>query len=143
MKSESSAMPKGKVRLSPAQRRRRALLAGVIGATAGMLSLLTPGDIPSHSCTFHELTGYSCLTCGLTRSFLAVAHGQFSASLGHHLMGPVLYVGMLLLLLRLGAEAAAGRTWNPGAGFWRSTLVFLALAWIAYGGIRLAFELPG
>ena len=135
--------PMRPVTLSARQRWRRALLVGGIGCAAGMLSLLTPESIPSFSCTFHELTGHSCFTCGLTRSILASAHGQFTVSLGYHLMGPVLSLGLLLILMMLGAEALTGRRWTPGttAGFWRNTLVILLLVWATYGGIRLALEL--
>jgi hypothetical protein len=110
-----------------------------------MFALLTPEAIPSLSCAFHEFTGYSCFTCGLTRSLLAIAHGHFSASIGHHLMGPVAFLGMFLAMINLGTEALIGRKWNPGAhaGFWRGALAFFILLWITYGGIRLALELAG
>jgi len=60
-------------------------------------------------------------------------------------MGPILFLGMLLAVINLGAEALSGKQWYPGtaAGFWRGALVLFLLVWITYGGIRLALELAG
>jgi formate/nitrite transporter FocA (FNT family) len=131
--------------LSDRERIQRALLAGGIGCLAGVFYLMTPESIPSLSCAFRELTGHSCFTCGLTRSLLAIAHGQLTDSLRYHLMGPVVFLGALIAMITLGAEAWTGRKWSPRiqAGFWKHALVFLLLLWITYGGIRLALEIAG
>jgi putative Mn2+ efflux pump MntP len=137
--------PDRSVRLSAAQRRWRVLLAGGLGLVVVGFSFLNPENFPSPACTFRELTGYSCFTCGLTRSLLAVAHGHLSSSLGYHLLGPLIFLGMITAMVALGAEAVAGRRLNPArtAKFWPGVLVTLVLVWMTYGGIRLALELAG
>lgn len=45
-----------------------------------------------HVCLFRHLTGLDCAGCGLTRSFVAVAHGDWSRAWTFHRMGPLLFV---------------------------------------------------
>src|SRR5262245_9678605 len=40
------------------------------------------------TCLSHELLGVSCPACGLTRSFIHLAHGRFAESLRLHRLGP-------------------------------------------------------
>lgn len=42
-------------------------------------------------CTFRRLTGVGCPGCGLTRSFVFLAHGQLQAALQMNLLGPPLF----------------------------------------------------
>ena len=46
-------------------------------------------------CIFSNLTGLDCLGCGLTRSFTYLGHGDLSAALDLHLMGPIFYIAVL------------------------------------------------
>jgi hypothetical protein len=48
------------------------------------------------TCIFRNVTGIPCPGCGLTRSFVHLAHGNFMKALEFHLMGPVLFVLCLL-----------------------------------------------
>jgi hypothetical protein len=81
----------------------------------------------------------------MTRSLLAIAHGHLASSLEHHLLGPLLFLAMIMAGAMLGAEAMTGRRLNPGrpGKFWPGLLLALAFVWITYGGIRLALELAG
>jgi glycerol uptake facilitator-like aquaporin len=108
-------------------------------------SLLNPENIPTPACAFRELTGHRCFTCGITHSLLAIAHGHLSSSLEYHLLGPLLFLAMIMAIMILSAEALTGRRWNPArtGRFWPGVLAALVLVWIAYGGIRLALELAG
>ncbi len=130
-------------RLSPANRKRRAVLATALAVATALLSILPPDGLPLPPCAFHELTGHSCLTCGLTRSLLAGARGNLSASLENHLMGPLLLLGMIAAIALLAAEALTGKPASAGAGGkrLRTALIVLASVWITYGGIRLVLEL--
>ncbi len=125
------------------RRRRKAFLAVALASAAALMSLLPSEGIPLPSCMFHELTGHSCLTCGLTRSLLAAARGNLSASLEHHMMGPVLVLGLLVAIVWLTMEALTGKPRSAGAGgkILRTALIVFASAWITYGGIRLVLEL--
>lgn len=54
-------------------------------------------------CFFKRLTGFDCLTCGLTRSFKEILKGNILASFSYHLLGFPLflflvYLGFLLVL---------------------------------------------
>ncbi len=46
-------------------------------------------------CIFSNLTGLDCLGCGLTRSFVYLGHGDLSAALDRHRMGPIFYILVL------------------------------------------------
>lgn len=55
-----------------------ALIAGVVLLAVALLPL---DRIPYTICTFLRITGYPCPSCGLTRGFVAMAHGQWLAVL--------------------------------------------------------------
>ncbi|MEQ1501696.1 MAG: DUF2752 domain-containing protein [Myxococcota bacterium] len=48
-------------------------------------------DVPV-LCTWRRFTGYPCPGCGLTRSFVFLAHGQLRAAFGMNLFGPPAFV---------------------------------------------------
>ena len=56
------------------------------------------------TCQFKQLTGYSCPSCGLTRSFHAFSHMNFQESYRFHLMGPIIYVALLFVLMKFSIE---------------------------------------
>jgi hypothetical protein len=58
-------------------------------------------------CLFHELTGFACPGCGLTRGFHALFHGDLLAALHYNAILPLyaillagLYCHLLLILIR-------------------------------------------
>ena len=55
-------------------------------------------------CYFHKITGFSCPTCGLTRSFHAVSHLHLQEAFQLHLMGPVIYFALVFLFLKFSFE---------------------------------------
>ena len=60
-------------------------------------------------CPFRLATGLLCPACGLTRSFVAIGHGELRAALGHHAFGPILFaIALAFVALKL-AELARGR----------------------------------
>jgi hypothetical protein len=121
----------------------------VVAAMAGCLCLALWGgcfvfssSFPVTVCLFHSLTGHSCLTCGMTRSLIAIAHGRLGASLRYHLFGPAVFVGMIGSLLGLGAEAVIGKKILPRIDrkLWRPVFATVAVAWLIYWLIRLLTE---
>jgi hypothetical protein len=56
------------------------------------------------TCQFKQFTGYSCPSCGLTRSFHAFSHMNFQESYRFHLMGPIIYVALLFVLMKFSVE---------------------------------------
>jgi hypothetical protein len=51
-------------------------------------------------CLWRTLTGHRCLGCGLTRSFVFLAHGQAIEAFRMHWLGPPLYLAMVADLVR-------------------------------------------
>lgn len=132
--------------LSPARRKWKALEAGGLACAAALMSFFPPEGLPLPSCVFHELTGHSCLTCGLTRSLLASARGNLSVSLEYHLMGPLLFLGLLAAIVWLSAEALTGTPVSPlraKGRLLRAAVTLVVGLWVTYGGIRFVLELAG
>jgi hypothetical protein len=127
--------------IPPSARLARAIFAG--GILLGIVLLLSTQAIPGVSCSFRDLTGYDCFTCGLTRSFSSFLHGDMGGALRYHVLGPLLYSGMILYAVFCLAEALRGRRiiTKMSVAVRRKALVALALAWVIFGGIRLGVEL--
>ncbi|MGB6034119.1 MAG: DUF2752 domain-containing protein [Bacteroidota bacterium] len=133
------------VALSRRSRVARALMGAMLASGAALLFILPPGEIPIWSCLFHDLTGYSCFTCGLTRSLHAAADGHLLASFQFHLLGPILFGGMLLGSVAWTVEAVTGRALRlEGPRRVGRTFFFsLAAIWAIYGLFRLVLEIAG
>jgi len=84
------------------------------------------------------------MTCGMTRSLHAMAHGEWSASIRYHLFGPAVFLGMLLYFIIFIAEAISGKRSAMSMLIDRKikaqVLFVIALVWIVYWGTRLAAE---
>ncbi|MBM4326647.1 MAG: DUF2752 domain-containing protein [Deltaproteobacteria bacterium] len=99
-------------------------------------------DTPLHlseTCFSRRVLGISCPGCGLTRSFVAVAHGQIQSAFRYNLMGPVLY---LVCLLQIPYR------WIEYRGVWRDSPLWLAvckrfdwITWILVAGLVVAWLL--
>lgn len=124
----------------PARRRLDAAiaLAGAMVLMAGVL-LRVDGDHVTWpggaalggTCWSRELLGLACPMCGMTRSVIALAHGELGASLGFHPGGAL--VVLMLIGSMLGAALAAitgRRPISSRPGYWRAvqatTLVCVA-----------------
>lgn len=60
-------------------------------------------------CGFLAQTGWPCLTCGMTTSVSAAAHGQMGLALKAQPFGPVLLLGASVLLVAGVWQAMTGR----------------------------------
>ena len=115
--------------MPPAEESRRShhqyqLVAAVtVIVAAFLLSPVPPGgecvsllgyDLPPvcpHRVLFHN----TCPGCGLIRSFVALAHGQFQASFQFHRIGPFFFLAVLLQIpLRLYLLNLGPRPLSPG-----------------------------
>jgi hypothetical protein len=87
-------------------------------------------------CLFHDLTGLPCPGCGLTRSFVCLAHGQFAQSLRYHPLGAALFAFMLATVVYAVVERVRP-DWrlSPPAKFRRiapfCALAIFLIAWAA------------
>ena len=66
-----------------------AIIPGVILATSYCLPL---NKISFHLCLFLCLTGYPCPTCGWTRGFVSMAHGDWQSAFYDCPIAAILYV---------------------------------------------------
>lgn len=90
-------------------------------------------------CYFHKITGFSCPTCGLTRSFHAVSHLHFQEAFQLHLMGPVIYFALVFLVLKFSFEIVTRKEIQIKIAPLLSKItlfVFLSL-WLGFWLIRL------
>jgi hypothetical protein len=55
-------------------------------------------------CPFRRITGMPCPGCGMTRSFVALAHGDLGAALAFNRLGPLL---MVVFVVALAWKAAS------------------------------------
>lgn len=65
---------------------------------------IDPREVSILACQLKNSTGYSCLTCGLSRSFYAIAHLKLSEAISYHLLGPLLYLSFVLLFIKSTIE---------------------------------------
>ncbi len=120
----------------------KALVAAALVVALAAIWLIPPEDSVFPACAFHALTGHSCLTCGLTRSSYAMAHGNFITSLQYHFMGPVIFIGMIICSTVFLFEAITGRrTKLTASGKGTNCLVLLLIiVWLVYWGARVITE---
>ena len=58
----------------------------------GVLLPYTEGPPLPGSCVLRSVFGVDCPTCGLTRSFIALADGEFARAFAFHRLGPLLFI---------------------------------------------------
>jgi hypothetical protein len=117
--------------------------AGVAAAQIG----LSMAKLPAWPCAFYHVTGLPCPGCGLTRSCIALLHGEAVQSLRYHPFGPFLLAG--IVLLAVGAFMPRGALLRLSAGVGalerRTALpVVLVILFMCFWPLRLAgiFPLP-
>jgi hypothetical protein len=90
-------------------------------------------------CPFRLLTGLPCPGCGLTRSWVYLAHGSWGESLAAHPFG-VVAVALVLALVAAVIVARVRRVRAPDldALVRRPWLVVLLGAWMTFAVVRLA-----
>ena len=129
--------------LSSQTRVARVCLASAFVVVLGSILVWGPEGLPLPSCVFREITGMSCLTCGLTRSLEAASHGHLEAAFQFHLLGPFVLGGMVLLALAWAAEAFTGKSLVRFRSARGQRYVFLGVLtiWVVYGVLRVIIEL--
>jgi uncharacterized protein DUF2752 len=76
-----------------------AQLAGAAWLVPQGDTVVTPdGGSLGVTCPSHLLFGVDCPLCGMTRSFVALAHGDLDRALHFHPAGPLLFAAMLAFL---------------------------------------------
>src|SRR5215471_6370463 len=82
--------------------RKLALLgfAGLLAVFLTSVFLRLPATDYFTICGFKNVTGLPCPGCGLTHSFCAFAKGNLSAAFAFNLLGPPLFLSLLVLWVR-------------------------------------------
>ncbi|NJN87066.1 MAG: DUF2752 domain-containing protein [Leptolyngbyaceae cyanobacterium SL_7_1] len=68
--------------------------------------------IPGVHCLFQAWLRIPGPGCGLTRSFMAIARQDWQTAVHYHLLGPVLFVCLLLAALHTTIELISRRAWS-------------------------------
>lgn len=107
-------------------------------------ALLKPEQIPLPTCYFKSLTGYSCPTCGLTHAFYDTSHFQFESAFQHHLFGPILYLFLFTVLLKLLFEAITGNKIRKriSSRLRKGLILITVIGWFGYWLVRFIQEIP-
>jgi hypothetical protein len=89
-----------------------AFAAAQLGASAWLIPagdrvVLPGGDSIGGLCWFHAVTGIACPFCGMTRSFVALAHGDIPSALGFHPAGPLLFAAMVVGVVAIAIALVA------------------------------------
>lgn len=128
--------------LSSAQKLNRYIfIAGIL-----LIFLFTlfknPANVNLVPCYFHEITGHSCPSCGLTRSFHAMAQLNFQQATEFHPMGVILYFVLLALLLKFTFEVASHKGIRVRLNAWvkRLALAGVLFLWMGWWMIKLLDE---
>lgn len=116
--------------------------AAAIATLAAVAFRWAPGSLPLPPCAFRSWTGLGCLTCGLTRSVHAMAHGDVAAAVGWHPIGPVLFLAGAAAGIFWGIEAVAGRPIRvpSSRATARIALVTIGVLWIGFWLARMVLE---
>ena len=70
-------------------------------------------SVPFLSCPIRALIGIPCPSCGMTRSFLALAKGDLGESIFYHLFGPLLFLTFLIVTVHTAIELVMRRKVFP------------------------------
>ena len=122
-------------------------LAGVAAAQLAASAWLVPttsGGVATSDgtplgalCWLHAAFGIDCPMCGMTRSFVALAHGDLGAAFRFHPAGPLLFVAMVVLVAAVAVSAV--RRTRPLVERKRFLFAFQAVVFtcIAMGVLKL------
>ncbi len=101
---------------------QRRLRWGILGLSSAPLVgavLYNQGWRLPFTCPIRHLTGVPCPTCGMTRSFMAIAQGNWQQAISMHLFGPVLFGIFCVTILHVGFELAS----NQRLGGWHLRII--------------------
>ncbi|MEN9215040.1 MAG: DUF2752 domain-containing protein [Gloeomargarita sp. DG02_3_bins_56] len=93
----------------PERRHRRLILGVLLSPVVGAFFYNQGLHIPGLICPLYHFTGVPCPSCGLTRSFMAMARGDIGRAVQFHAFGPLLYGVFLLLGIHIILELCLNR----------------------------------
>lgn len=121
----------------------RVTAAGIagVGVTAlAVAALLSPATVAAgpELCPFRRMTGLPCPGCGLTRSWVALAHGDLGSAVAFNLFGPVFMAAAVIVTVAAVWVVIRGRpVVDRLSRAVTHPLTFGAVAvWFGYGLVR-------
>ncbi|MCZ4548425.1 DUF2752 domain-containing protein [Gordonia rubripertincta] len=116
-------------------------VGAVVTAFAVTPSLSTSGPT---MCPMRLITGLPCPGCGLTRSWVASAHGDFAGAFSYNIFGPISFVATILFVVAVGILTARRKPTAPIARLFRHPVVIaVVVIWVLYGIARVIDHLVG
>lgn len=117
------------------------LVAAGAAAALGAAFLISPDHVEDGPiiCPFRRMTGLPCPGCGLTRSWVYLAHGRWSDSWAAHPFGVVAVLAAIALVGSV-VVAVVRRHRVPDLDrlVRHPAVVSVVGAWLVFAGIRLA-----
>jgi hypothetical protein len=133
----------------PLRQSGAAATLGLAGAAAAALSIacaISPARVESGPvvCPFRLATGLPCPGCGLTRSWVFIAHGDVGAAVGANPFGFVTMAAAVALIAVVMTAAVRGRPIPSISPVVRSR-PFLAVfaCWMLFAAVRIAVVATG
>jgi hypothetical protein len=118
-----------------------------VGATAIALAFaVSPAQVESGPivCPFRLVTGLPCPGCGLTRSWVYLAHGDFSEALRANPFGYVTMAAAAVLIVAVLAALVRGRPLPPMSRVIRTRPFAAAVGlWLAFAVVRIIVVASG
>ncbi len=105
--------------------------------------LYNPDTYQITECGFKNFTGYSCPSCGLTRSFHASANLDISQAFSFHWMGPVFLLGAVFLFLKYSIECVSGKAiqFKLKSSVIKLALLIIGIVWLTFWISKLISEI--
>ena len=120
------------------------LLCALAVLSAAALLRLDPAgsvEMPGSSralpafCVWRQMLGINCPGCGLTRAFVALAHGQWKAAWNYNAAAPFFFALLLYQVPFRGMQLARLRQGRPI--YAHSSLLIALIAWTAVAALML------
>jgi Protein of unknown function (DUF2752) len=96
-------------------------------------------------CPVRHWTGVICPSCGMTRSFMAIARGDWGRAIDYHLFGPLLFFGFGLAIIQAIWELSIDHSLQIFYIQWLSRRNFqlvILLSFLGYYLLRLTQVIP-
>ena len=129
--------------MNKARRRLSILWATLLLGFLVFPYLTNSGSTGYLECSFHQLTGLSCPTCGMSRSLYELSQFNILESFKMHLFGPVIYLLAVILFIKLSIEVIIGSTFKfeVNSIVIKRTFVAFGVIWVIYWLTRMASEI--
>jgi hypothetical protein len=130
-------------KLKTDQRLVRFFLAGILFSIISLSIYFDPVNYSISECAIKQITGYSCPSCGLTRSFHAGANLNITQAFAFHIIGPLILLGVVILFLKFSIETVIGKTVQIKIKrlYIKITFLLIGIIWLVFWIWRFILEI--